>query len=187
MLLARRADPLRRHQELPAARDPPAARIARCAQLGDDRAPASTRRPSLSAAPTAPSRWRNGDTVVTEINGDWLDVLTPDGPCPSRDASARLHLPLGHQRDPPGPVSSPSTTPARARSRPSRATGSSCGATSPRGATALDHPSLALPLPNGDILANDDSNDRVIVVDPRTNRIVWQYGHTGVPAAGRAS
>ena len=52
------------------------------------------------------------------------------------------------------------------------------------GAQALNQPSLALPLPNGDILANDDKNDRVIVVDPRTNRIVWQYGHTGVPGSG---
>ena len=54
----------------------------------------------------------------------------------------------------------------------------------PQGAQALNQPSLALPLPNGDILANDDANHRVIVVDPRTNRIVWQYGHTGVPGAG---
>ena len=45
----------------------------------------------------------------------------------------------------------------------------------------LNHPSLALPLPNGDILVNDDYNHRVIVIDPLTNRIVWQYGHTGVP------
>ena len=44
----------------------------------------------------------------------------------------------------------------------------------------LNHPSLALPLPNGNIVLNDDRNDRVIVIDPRTNRIVWQYGHTGV-------
>ncbi len=51
----------------------------------------------------------------------------------------------------------------------------------PKGANALDHPSLAIPLPNGDILANDDYNHRVIVVDPNTNRIVWQYGHTGQP------
>jgi hypothetical protein len=54
----------------------------------------------------------------------------------------------------------------------------------PAGAAALDHPSLALPLPNGDFLVNDDFNDRVIVIDPRTNRVVWQYGHTGV--AGNA-
>jgi hypothetical protein len=52
-----------------------------------------------------------------------------------------------------------------------------------RGDPPLDHPSLALPLPNGDVLLNDDFNDRVIVVDPRTNRIVWQYGHTGVPGS----
>lgn len=38
-------------------------------------------------------------------------------------------------------------------------------------------------LPNGDILANDDHNDRVIVVDPRTDKIVWQYGHRGVPGS----
>ena len=50
----------------------------------------------------------------------------------------------------------------------------------PSGRNALDHPSLALPLPNGDVVCNDDRNHRVIVVDPRTHRIVWQYGHTGV-------
>ena len=52
------------------------------------------------------------------------------------------------------------------------------------GPGALNQPSLALPLPNGYILANDDKNQRVIVIDPHTNRIVWQYGHTGVPGSG---
>src|SRR5450759_1212795 len=54
----------------------------------------------------------------------------------------------------------------------------------PTGAAALNQPSLAEPLPNGDILANDDKNNRVIVIDPRTNKIVWQYGHTHVAGAG---
>ncbi len=49
----------------------------------------------------------------------------------------------------------------------------------PTGKDALDHPSLAVVLPNGMVLANDDHNHRVIVVDPQTNRIVWQYGKTG--------
>jgi len=35
------------------------------------------------------------------------------------------------------------------------------GAGRPSGARALNHPSLALPLPNGNILVNDDRNDRV--------------------------
>ena len=35
-----------------------------------------------------------------------------------------------------------------------------CGAMNRTGAEALDQPSLALPLPNGDVLANDDKNQR---------------------------
>jgi outer membrane protein assembly factor BamB len=42
----------------------------------------------------------------------------------------------------------------------------------------LDHPSLAIELPNGLVAVNDDFRHRVIIIDPRTNRIVWQYGHT---------
>ena len=48
----------------------------------------------------------------------------------------------------------------------------------------FNQPSLALPLPDGDILLNDDFNHRVCVVDPATHRIVWQYGHTGVAGRG---
>jgi DNA-binding beta-propeller fold protein YncE len=44
----------------------------------------------------------------------------------------------------------------------------------------LNHPSLAIELPNGNFLLNDDANDRVIVVSRRTRRILWQYGVTGV-------
>ena len=39
-------------------------------------------------------------------------------------------------------------------------------------------------MPNGDILCNDDFNHRVIVIDPVNDRIVWQYGHTGVAGTG---
>ena len=51
------------------------------------------------------------------------------------------------------------------------------------GPGALNHPSLALQLPDGTIALNDDFRHRVLVIDPRTNRIVWQYGRTG--RAGR--
>ena len=50
---------------------------------------------------------------------------------------------------------------------------------SPRsGRGRLDHPSLAITLPNGLIAVNDDFRHRVVIIDPHTNRIVWQYGHT---------
>jgi outer membrane protein assembly factor BamB len=48
----------------------------------------------------------------------------------------------------------------------------------------LNHPSLAVLLPNGRIALNDDFNQRVVVIDPRTKRIVWQYGHDGVSGSG---
>lgn len=47
----------------------------------------------------------------------------------------------------------------------------------------LNMPSLAFELSNGYIMVNDDYNDRVIVINPTTKKIVWQYGHTGVPGS----
>src|SRR4029077_9043809 len=44
------------------------------------------------------------------------------------------------------------------------------------GPAMLDHPSLAIELSNGLIALNDDFRDRVIVIDPKTDKIVWQYG-----------
>jgi hypothetical protein len=51
------------------------------------------------------------------------------------------------------------------------------------GPDRLRKPSLAVRWPNGLIAANDDYSQRVIVIDPRTKRIVWQYGHTGFAGA----
>jgi len=124
----------------------------------------------------------NGDTVITEINGDWLDVIKPDGSpvsdthppeftYPSDTNEVRPGLFLSVDYTDPGAIET-FTPEGRLQWR-----------YQPTGEAALDQPSLALPLPNGDILANDDKNDRVIVVDPRTNRVVWQYGHRGVPGA----
>jgi hypothetical protein len=42
----------------------------------------------------------------------------------------------------------------------------------------LDHPSLAMRIRPGLIAVNDDYRDRVVLIDVRTRRIVWQYGHT---------
>ena len=46
------------------------------------------------------------------------------------------------------------------------------------GRGALDHPSLAAALPNGLVAVNDDYRHRVVLIDPTTDRIVWQYGRT---------
>jgi hypothetical protein len=120
-----------------------------------------------------------GGALVTEINGDWVDALSPRGrvlwsthppgvyyPSDSNEVRPGLYITVGWQT--PGIVETFDRLGRlhwRYRPRP--------------GAPQLDHPSLALPLPNGDFLVTDDFNDRVIVIDPHTNRVVWQYGHTG--------
>ena len=117
----------------------------------------------------------NGQYLVTEINGDWVNAMSLSG-----------HV--AWSANPPG-VAYPSDTNEVYPGRYLTADYSTPGQVVEFTATGrllwrfggLNHPSLALPLPNGDILVNDDYNDRVIVIDPVTNRIVWQYGHTGRP------
>ena len=120
----------------------------------------------------------NGGYVVTEINGDWADSISL----------------TGHVRwsaNPPG-VLYPSDTNEVYPGRLLTADYSDPGQIvefTPGGRLlwrfgGLNQPSLAIPMPNGDVLLNDDFNHRIIVVDPADNHIVWQYGHTGI--AGRA-
>jgi hypothetical protein len=52
------------------------------------------------------------------------------------------------------------------------------------GPRALDRPSLAVMLPNREIAVTDDWNHRVVLIDRRTKRIVWSYGHRGVAGSG---
>ncbi len=52
--------------------------------------------------------------------------------------------------------------------------------TFPSGSPMLDHPSLAELLPSGLICVNDDYRHRVILIDPMTKTIVWQYGRDDV-------
>jgi DNA-binding beta-propeller fold protein YncE len=121
----------------------------------------------------------NGNTAVTEINGNWLDVLGRDGRAVLAVHPPQFSYPSDTNELRPGVfLSVDYASPGAIETFTSH--GMLLWRYAPGGASALDHPSLALPLPNGDVLANDDRNHRVIVVDPRTNRIVWQYGHTGV-------
>ena len=116
----------------------------------------------------------DGHYLITEINGDWADEMSLTG-----------HV--YWSAHPPG-VAYPSDSNEIYPGRYLTADYSSPGQVAEfdsRGRLlwrfgGLNSPSLALPLPNGDILVNDDFNDRVIVIDPVTHRIVWQYGHTGI-------
>ncbi len=122
----------------------------------------------------------NGHFLVTEINGAWVDELdrsghvfwavhVPGATYPSDSSELRLGQYVTADYTNPGQVVVFDQS------------GTTLWRWNPGGGEGrLNHPSLAEGLPNGDILLNDDDNHRVIVLDPAQNRIVWQYGHTGV-------
>jgi outer membrane protein assembly factor BamB len=52
----------------------------------------------------------------------------------------------------------------------------------PRGAKdRLDHPSVAVGLPDGRVVLTDDRRHRLLVLDRKTGRVVFQYGKTDTP------
>jgi len=125
----------------------------------------------------------NGNFIVTEIQGGWVDEMTPTGKVLWSVQVPGVSYPSDTNQLPNGrfvtvDYSTPGQVVVFDRS------GHASWRYAPQGPRMLRQPSLARPLPNGDLLVTDDANHRVIVIDPRTNRIVWQYGHTGV--AGRA-
>jgi hypothetical protein len=138
--------------------------------------------PRSYASPNGAFPLHDGGTVVTEIGGDWIDVLGPSGRLVLATHPPGFSYPSDTNEVRPGLFLSADYTSPGAIETFDRS-GAVRWRFAPQGKNALDHPSLALPLPNGDVLANDDYNDRVIVIDPRTSRIVWQYGHTGRPGS----
>lgn len=140
--------------------------------------------PARYGSPNGAFPMRNGHYLVTEINGDWIDEIRLDGTVYWSMHPPGIAYPSDTNEISPGHyLTVDYSTPGQLLIF-DRA-GHTIWRYRPSGAAALDHPSIALPLPNGDVLATDDYNDRVIVVNPRTNRIVWQYGHKGIP--GRRS
>jgi hypothetical protein len=122
----------------------------------------------------------NGGVLVSEIEGNWIDEIGPEG-----------RLRWSHKA-PVGYPSDPQPLPGRRilladYSNPGHILiidrhGRVLWRYGPSsGYGALNHPSLAMALPNGDVAVNDDYRDRVLVIDPRTNRIVWKYGSTEHP------
>ena len=133
----------------------------------------------------------NGDTplpgghlLVSEINGSYIDEFTLGGRL-VRTYTAPVSYPSDPQLTRSGNII------LADYARPvgvvilSRRTGGVLWSYRPAsGPGMLDHPSLAAMLPNGDVIVGDDFNDRIVIIDPHTNRIVWQYGHTAVGGTG---
>lgn len=121
----------------------------------------------------------NGDLLVTEIVDAWITRLTLDGRVVWSVRAPRLRYPsdarpaadgnliIADFSKPGGVVIfNPATGRLVWEYRVSA------------GEKMLDHPSLAIELPTGDILVNDDHRERVVVIDRQTKEIIWQYGNT---------
>jgi outer membrane protein assembly factor BamB len=123
---------------------------------------------------------RNGHVLISEINGGYIDDMTLRGQL--------VHVykaPVSYASDP--QLTRNGNIIVADYARPggvvilNRHTGAVMWRYQPSsGPAMLDHPSLAGMLPNGDVIVGDDFNDRVVVIDPHTKRIVWQYGHTAI-------
>ncbi len=122
----------------------------------------------------------DGNILVSEINGSWVDEITPAG-----RVVWSLKLPVAYPSDP--QQIGPDLYLIADYSRPgglyefTREGRIVFSYSFPSGEAMLDHPSLAERLPNGLLCLNDDYRHRVVIIDPATKKIVWQYGQTDVP------
>jgi outer membrane protein assembly factor BamB len=142
------------------------------------------RPPASFAEPDAAVPASDGGLVVTERNPGWIDVLSKAGKLVSQTRLATFSQPYDANEYAPGKLIVADRTHPGAVEELSAATGSGTAGKviwsySPKSGTGeLNDPTLAIVLANGDVLVADSLNDRVIVIDPKTNKIVWQYGHT---------
>jgi len=136
--------------------------------------------PRFLDSPNGDTPLPDGGTLVTEINGSWIDDIGPDGKL-RWSVQAPIAYPsdaqyLGDGRILLADYSLPGHVLIMTN------TGKVLWEYGPSsGGAMLNHPSLALMLPNGLIAVNDDLRDRVVLISQSKHKIMWQYGVTDVP------
>lgn len=134
------------------------------------------------AYPNGDTPLANGDVLVSEINGSWISEYTPGGKLVWTTRYPSVDYPSDPQQlGPDDYLMTDYDLHGEGRvidfDREGRILWKYDVVS---GEGRLDRPSLAERLPSGMIMVNDDYNDRVVVIDPTTDSIVWQYGITGV-------
>jgi outer membrane protein assembly factor BamB len=134
--------------------------------------------PASLGSPNGDTPLQDGNLLISEINGSWIDEITPSG-----KLVWTVRLPIGYPSDPQqlgpdrylvadyehpgGIVEFNRRGQVVYQYRPTQGVG------------VLDHPSLVERLPSGVFMVNDDYNHRMVAIDPSTKALVWQYGITG--------
>ncbi len=138
--------------------------------------------PTSIAYPNGDTPLDNGDVLVSEINGSWIDEYTQAGTLVWTRHFPTVNYPSDPQQL--GPdlyLMTDYDPPAEGRLVEFDRQGQiSWLYDAQSGDPMLKKPSLAERLPNGLIMVNDDYRNRVVVIDPADYSIVWQYGLTDV-------
>lgn len=133
--------------------------------------------PRAFGSPNGDTPLADGNILVSEVNGSYIDEVTPGGrliwsvqvpisyPSDAQQVGPDRYL-VADYAEPGGIYEFDRQGRILWSYRPSS------------GPEMLNHPSLAERLPNGLIAVVDDYRDRVVLIDPHTRRIVWQYGRT---------
>jgi hypothetical protein len=136
--------------------------------------------PTSIGYPNGDTPLANGDVLVSEIDGSWITEYTQSG-----QLVWTVHMPTVNYPSDPQQLGSDLylmtdyNPPAEGRVLMFTRTGQITWSYDVRaGDGMLRKPSLAERLPNGLIMVNDDYRNRVVVIDPRYDTIVWQYGLT---------
>jgi outer membrane protein assembly factor BamB len=139
--------------------------------------------PTSIAYPNGDTPLANGDVLVSEINGSWIDEYTQQGKLVWSVHMTSVNYPSDPQQLGPNLyLMTDYDPPAEGRVLEFNRQGYiSWRYDSTSGDAMLKKPSLAERLPDGLIMVNDDYRDRVVVIDPATNSIVWQFGLTDSP------
>ena len=133
--------------------------------------------PRSVAYPNGDTPLANGNFLVSEVHGSYVDEFTRAG-----KLVWSTQLPITYPSDP--QQLGPDRYLVADYAKPGglyefNRAGKILWSYHPKsGSGMLDHPSLAERLPNGLIGVNDDYRHRLVLIDPRRRRIVWQYGHT---------
>jgi len=119
---------------------------------------------------------RGGGLVITELSGE-VDLLDAAGKLKAAFPAPGFKRPFATNMTPQGDlVAVDHTKPGGVEIFSTH--GKLIWRYAPKlGQRELFDPSMAIVLPNGDVLVSDDYDNRVIVIDRHTQRIVWQYGH----------
>jgi DNA-binding beta-propeller fold protein YncE len=137
--------------------------------------------PKTLANPDAVFPAIGGGIVVTELDPKWVDVLSTQNAIVASMQVPGLGAPDDANEYAPGKLIATSHAHPGSVEEFDTADKVTWTYDPSSGPGELDRPSLAEVLPNGDVLVCDSGNDRIVVIDPQTKTIVWQYGHTGKP------